>query len=35
MGYILIKFTKKVILGILIGETSYCNSSSESGGREI
>ena len=32
MGYILIKFTKKVILGIILGETSYCNSSSESGG---
>jgi hypothetical protein len=30
MGHILIKFTKKVIMGILLGETSYCNSSSES-----
>jgi hypothetical protein len=34
MGHILIKFTK-VIMGILFGETSYCNISSESGGRAL
>jgi hypothetical protein len=35
MGHILIIFTKKVSLGIILGETSYCNSSSESGRREL
>jgi hypothetical protein len=35
MGHILIKFTKKVIMGILLGETPSCNSSSESGGRAL
>jgi hypothetical protein len=35
MGHILIKFTKKVIMSILLGETSSCNSSSELGGREL
>jgi hypothetical protein len=35
MGHILIKFTKKVIMGILLGETSQCNSSSELGGRAL
>jgi hypothetical protein len=35
MGCILIKFTKNVIMGILLGETSYCNSLSESGGKTL
>jgi hypothetical protein len=35
MGHILIKFTKKVILGIILGETSQCNNSSKSGGRAL
>jgi hypothetical protein len=35
MGHILINFTKKVIMGILLGKTSYCNSSLESGRREL
>jgi hypothetical protein len=35
MGHILINFTKKVIMGILLGETSKCNSSSESGRRAL
>ena len=35
MGHILIKFTKKVIMGILLGETSLCNSSLELGGRAL
>ena len=34
MGHILINFTK-VILGIILGETSECNSSSELGGRVL
>jgi hypothetical protein len=32
MGCMLIKFTKKVILGIILGGTSWCNISLESGG---
>jgi hypothetical protein len=35
MGHILIKFTKKVILSIILGETSLCNSSSKSRGRAL
>jgi hypothetical protein len=35
LGYKLIKLTKEVILGTLLGETSQCNSSLESGGATL
>jgi hypothetical protein len=35
LGYKLIKFTEEVILGTLLGETSQCNSSLESGGETL
>jgi hypothetical protein len=35
MGHILINFTKKVIMGILLGETYYFNSSSKLGRIEL
>jgi hypothetical protein len=35
MDHILIKFTKKVIMGILLGETSWWDSSSELGRRAL
>jgi hypothetical protein len=35
LGYKLIKFTKEVILGTLLGGTSQCNSSLESGGETL
>jgi hypothetical protein len=35
MGHILINFTKKVIMGILLGEISQCNSSSKLGRRAL
>jgi hypothetical protein len=35
MEHILIKFTKEVILGIILEEAPYSNSSSESGGKAL
>ena len=35
LSYKLIKFTEEVILGILLGGTSQCNSSLESGGATL
>ena len=35
LSYKLIKFTEEVILGILLGGTSQCNSSLESGGTTL
>ena len=35
LSYKLIKFTKEVILGTLVGGTSQCNSSLESGGASL
>jgi hypothetical protein len=35
LGYKLIKFIEEVILGTLLGETSQCNSSLESGGATL
>jgi len=35
MEHILIKFTKEVILGIILEETSKCNRSLKSGGRAL
>jgi hypothetical protein len=35
LGYKLIKFTEEVILGTLLGGTSQCNSSLESGGETL
>jgi hypothetical protein len=35
LGYKLIKFTEEVILGTLLGGTSQCNSSLESGGEKL
>jgi hypothetical protein len=35
LSYKLIKFTEEVILGTLLGGTSQCNSSLESGGATL
>jgi hypothetical protein len=35
LGYKLIKFIEEVILGTLLGGTSHCNSSLESGGATL
>jgi hypothetical protein len=35
LGYKLTKFTEEVILGTLLGGTSQCNSSLESGGETL
>jgi hypothetical protein len=35
LSYRLIKFTKEVILGTILGGTSQCNSSLESGGTKL
>jgi hypothetical protein len=35
LSYMLIKFTEEVILGTILGGTSQCNSSLESGGTTL